>query len=82
MDDDDETVRARVFWTGGSQALRLPKAMRVPGAEVILRRKGKTLVVEPVVEEDHSDAFRDRLVPLKTPVKRWPTRSGEKRRPL
>lgn len=81
MDEPDDTTRARVFWTGGSQALRLPKAMRLPGNEVILKRKGKTLIVEPVEDSEADwDAMWDRLVPLKEPVQRWPTRRAERRR--
>ena len=43
-----ETGRAKVFWTGRSQAVRLPKAFRVAAQEVLVRRDGKTLVLEPL----------------------------------
>jgi antitoxin VapB len=32
---------------GRSQAVRLPKAFRLPGKEVIVRRQGDTIVLEP-----------------------------------
>lgn len=43
--------RAKVFWTGRSQAVRLPKAFRVATREVSVRREGESLVLEPVASE-------------------------------
>ena len=48
--------RARIFRNGGSQAVRLPKAYRFAGEEVIMRREGKRVILEPV-HQDFSDAF-------------------------
>ncbi len=56
--------------------------MRLPGSEVVLRRHGRGLVVEPVSNEEGWSGFWDRLVPLKQPVRRWPTGPVEKRRKL
>jgi len=75
-------VHAKIFWSGGSQAVRLPKAVRLPGSEVIVTRKGDLLVLEPVPERRGWDGFWDRLVPLKQPVRRWKTARVEKRRPV
>ena len=44
-------LRAKVFWTGRSQAIRLPKEMRVATAEVLIGREGTRLVIEPVAIE-------------------------------
>jgi len=45
--------RAKVFWTGRSQAIRLPMAFRVSTAEVSIRREGARLVLEPLdIERD------------------------------
>lgn len=44
-------ARAKVFWTGRSQAVRLPKAFRVSTREVSVRRQGEALVLEPVEPE-------------------------------
>jgi virulence-associated protein VagC len=45
--------RAKVFWTGRSQAVRLPKAFRLATREVSVRRQGESLVLEPVeIERD------------------------------
>ena len=40
--------RVRVFKNGGSQAIRIPKALRVDSDEVIIRKVGEQLVVAPV----------------------------------
>jgi virulence-associated protein VagC len=41
------TERAKLFRTGGSQALRLPKRFRFDGqTEVLIRREGKRVVLE------------------------------------
>jgi virulence-associated protein VagC len=40
--------RGKVFWTGRSQAIRIPRAFRVSTAEVRVRRDGSSLVLEPI----------------------------------
>lgn len=42
---------AKVFWSGRSQALRLPKEFRLDVAEVRIHREGKKLVIEPIEEK-------------------------------
>ncbi len=42
--------RAKLFSNGGSQAVRLPKECRFEGQEVIARREGQRVVLEPVDE--------------------------------
>ncbi len=39
---------AKVFWSGRSQAVRLPKEFRFDGAEVAIRRQGRAVVLEPI----------------------------------
>jgi virulence-associated protein VagC len=78
----DTVVEARIFWSGGSQAVRLPRTMRLPGAIARLRRRGEKIVIEPVPEADDWDELWKRLVPLKHPIRRWPVGRAEKRRPL
>ena len=41
---------AKIFWTGRSQAVRLPKEYRLKGEEVRIRRHGNALILEPVAE--------------------------------
>jgi antitoxin VapB len=40
--------KARLFWTGRSQAVRLPKKFRLPGTEVQIRRHGAAVILEPI----------------------------------
>lgn len=39
---------AKLFWTGRSQAVRLPKEFRFEGDEVRIRRHGDAVILEPV----------------------------------
>lgn len=39
---------AKVFWSGRSQAVRLPKPFRFDTDEVRIRREGDRVVLEPV----------------------------------
>lgn len=38
---------ASVFWTGRSQAVRLPKEFRFEGPTVLVRREGSAVILEP-----------------------------------
>ncbi len=50
---------AKLFWSGRSQAVRLPRAFRVDGREVRIRRRGRAIVLEPMPD---SWAWLDALV--------------------
>ena len=39
---------AKLFQTGRSQAVRLPKEFRMPGKEVKIRREGNKIILEPL----------------------------------
>ena len=39
---------AKLFWSGRSQALRLPKAFRFDQEEVRIRRHGPAVILEPI----------------------------------
>ena len=39
---------AKIFWSGRSQAVRLPKDFRVDGDEVRISRRGNAIILEPV----------------------------------
>ena len=39
---------AKIFMHGRSKAVRLPKAFRLPGKEVRVRRVGKGVLLEPI----------------------------------
>ena len=49
---------AKIFWSGRSQAVRLPKDFRFDGDEVRIRRHGNAVILEPVV---HDWAWLDAL---------------------
>ena len=40
--------KAKLFWSGRSQAVRLPKDFRFRGEEVRIRRRGSAVILEPV----------------------------------
>jgi antitoxin VapB len=42
---------AKIFWTGRSQAVRLPKDYRFEGDEVRIRRHGAAVILEPIAED-------------------------------
>jgi antitoxin VapB len=53
---------AKVFWTGRSQAIRLPKAFRFETSEVRIRRSGNTVILEPIADDwKWLDAFVEPL---------------------
>lgn len=53
---------AKVFWSGRSQAVRLPKEFRVDGREVRIRRQGRALILEPMPETwDWLDSLTEKL---------------------
>ena len=71
---------AKVFWSGRSQAVRLPRAFRVEGCEVRIRRRGRTIVLEPVpdswewldalagdLDDDFVAAVREQPAPTERP---------------
>lgn len=49
-----DTGTAKLFKHGRSQAVRLPKAFRLPGQEVRVRRVGRGVLLEPI-ERDIKD---------------------------
>lgn len=42
---------AKLFWSGRSQAVRLPKDFRFQGEEVRIRRHGNAVILEPVADD-------------------------------
>ncbi len=42
---------AKVFWSGRSQAVRLPKDFRFDGEQVRIRRHGTAVILEPIAED-------------------------------
>jgi antitoxin VapB len=42
---------AKIFWSGRSQAVRLPKHFRFQGDQVRIRRHGNAVILEPVADD-------------------------------
>ena len=50
---------AKVFMTGRSQAVRIPKKYRFNTAEVEIRRRGNSVILTPISGTDALQAFLD-----------------------
>lgn len=55
---------AALFMTGGSQAVRLPKAFRFEGSAVRIRREGRAVVLEPLEKAAWPEGYWERLEAL------------------
>jgi antitoxin VapB len=44
-------LTAKLFWSGRSQAVRLPKDFRFRGKEVRIRRHGNAVILEPIPDD-------------------------------
>ena len=42
---------AKLFWSGRSQAVRLPRQFRMQGDEVRIRKQGVAVILEPIVSD-------------------------------
>jgi antitoxin VapB len=42
---------AKIFWSGRSQSVRLPKEFRFKGNEVKIYRHGSTVILKPIAED-------------------------------
>lgn len=71
---------AKIFWSGRSQAVRLPKEFRFETDEVRIRRHGNAVILEPIaddwawldhvageVDEDFAKAATERPMEQKRP---------------
>ena len=52
-------ILAKVFWTGRSQAVRLPKEFRFEGDVVSIRKQGNAVILEPIDRwpQDYWESF-------------------------
>ena len=75
---DPRPETARLFTHGGSQAVRLPKAFRFVGQEVLIRKEGDAVILEPVPSrraprtEEEWTAFWARIDALGDPDEPFP----------
>jgi len=63
---------AKLFTTGGSQAVRLPKAFRFEGDEVLIRREGHAVILEPVKRSKWPKGFFESIRITDPSFKRYP----------
>lgn len=54
---------AKVFMSGRSQAVRIPKSYRFKTREVIVTRRGDSLLLTPRRRDDWCDFFKNRTCP-------------------
>ena len=54
---------AKLFKNGRSQAVRLPKAFRLEGTEVKIRKEGEKVILEPVEKTKWPAGFWDIFKP-------------------
>lgn len=52
---------AKVFATGRSQAVRIPKEFRFSDDEVSIRREGEAVILEPIRGDQWPDDFWERI---------------------
>jgi len=52
-------MKTKIFWSGNSQAVRIPKAYRFDDrvSEVYMRRQGQQIILEPVRRSTWPDSF-------------------------
>ena len=64
-----KTKRAKVFWTGRSQAVRLPMEFRFDSDTVLVHREGDAVILEPSDEwpEGYVQSFSGAPVDLARP---------------
>jgi antitoxin VapB len=62
------TVTARLFKNGRSQAVRLPKEFRFPGEEVLVRREGDAVILEPIKRKAWPRGYWERLREIRPPA--------------
>jgi len=49
--DRRASLEGAIFMTGRSQAVRLPKAFRLPGKRVRVSREGNGILLMPIIED-------------------------------
>ena len=77
---DARSQRAKIFWTGRSQAVRLPKEFRFASDTVLVRREGNAVVLEPV--DDWPDGYVESFAGVPDDFARSPPGKLEKRAKL
>ena len=61
MKNTAKTKRAKLFWNGRSQAVRLPKEFRFEGDEVEVRWQGDAVLLLPIERERFPNGFWEEI---------------------
>lgn len=72
--------RAKVFWTGRSQAVRLPKEFRFESDTVLVRREGDAVILEPT--DGWPDGYVESFAGASDDFERPPQGEGDRREKL
>ena len=62
--------KAKVFWSGPSQAVRLPKAFRFNTTEITVKKVGNTLILEPAPKRKWPKGYAASFAHMPTDFKR------------
>lgn len=71
---------ASLFWTGRSQAVRLPKEFRFDGDTVLVRREGNAVILEPA--QDWPEGWVESFAGISDDFERPSQGKSEKRHKL
>jgi len=71
---------ASLFWTGRSQAVRLPKEFRFEGDTVLVRREGSSVILEPA--QGWPEGYVESFAGISEDFERPPQGQTDKRRKL
>lgn len=71
---------ASIFWTGRSQAIRLPKEFRFEGDSVWVRREGNAVILEPT--QGWPEGYVQSFAGIPEDFERPPQGEVEKRRKI
>ena len=81
MSEKTKSKKAKLFWTGRSQAVRLPKEFRFEGDTVLVRREGNAVILEPA-KQGWPEGYFESLGDVPDDFVRPPQGKFEKRRKL
>jgi len=72
--------QAKIFWSGRSQAVRLPKEFRFEGEAVSVRRVGESVILEPL--DTWPEGYFKSFAGVSGDFKRPPQGKTDQREPL
>lgn len=70
-------TKAKLFRNGRSQAVRLPKEFRLPGEEVLIRKEGNAVILEPIEKSAWPRGYWKRLREMRLDFEAEPMKLSE-----